>query len=100
MLLCVCLLVIDSSRYDKEEGVSDSKLAKRRPGRLHKWIGDTCLLLGSPKVGGLAFFLMSTAVFFSRGGLGGGGWGGVPDQIRGSVDAGAPVPYCMSCSLR
>ena len=39
-----------SSWYDREEAVSDSKIAKRRSGRLHKWIGDTCLLLGSPKV--------------------------------------------------
>lgn len=39
-----------SSKYDREEGVSESKSAKRRAGRLQKWIGDTCLLAGSPKV--------------------------------------------------
>lgn len=44
------LSYVHRSRYDREEGVSESKLAKRRPGRLHKWIGDTCLLAGSPKV--------------------------------------------------
>ncbi|CAM9522068.1 unnamed protein product [Ectocarpus sp. 6 AP-2014] len=38
-----------TSWYEREEVLSDSKNAKRRVGRLHKWIGDTCLLLGSPK---------------------------------------------------
>ncbi|CAN0324288.1 unnamed protein product, partial [Pylaiella littoralis] len=38
-----------TSWYEREEVLSDSKISKRRAGRLHKWIGDTCLLLGSPK---------------------------------------------------
>ncbi|CAM9478724.1 unnamed protein product, partial [Discosporangium mesarthrocarpum] len=38
-----------SSPYDGRESVSDTKTAKRRQGRLHKWIADTCLLAGSPK---------------------------------------------------
>ncbi|CAN0043484.1 unnamed protein product, partial [Hapterophycus canaliculatus] len=38
-----------TSWYEREEVLSESKTAKRRVGRLHKWIGDTCLLLGSPK---------------------------------------------------
>ncbi|CAM9360467.1 unnamed protein product [Choristocarpus tenellus] len=31
------------------EAISESKTSKRRQGRLHKWIGDMCLLAGSPK---------------------------------------------------
>ena len=51
------------SWYDREESISDSKNAKRRPGRLHKWIGDTCLLLGSPKVLVLVLVLVLCLVF-------------------------------------
>lgn len=57
---CTCMLtppppnfptfIRTRSWYEREEVLSESKTAKRRVGRLHKWIGDTCLLLGSPKV--------------------------------------------------